>query len=57
VEELMDQRTVKLERDDALRQVANLAPRLSLDAQAYLNGKLKELVAVMLARRAAEEKR
>ena len=53
----MDQRTVKLERDYALRQVANLAPLLSLDAQAYLNGKLKELVAVMLARRAAEEKR
>lgn len=52
----MDKRTVEIERDDVLRQIGNVAPLLSLDAQAELNGKLKELVALILRKRADEEK-
>jgi len=52
----VDKRILKLERDDALRQVASVAPLLSLTAQATLNEKLKELVGLILAMRAGEEK-
>ena len=52
----MDKHTLKLNREDALRQIGSVAPLLSLATQAYLNGKLRELVTKLLEKRTAEEK-
>jgi hypothetical protein len=54
--ESMDKHTLKADRENSLRKITNTAGLLALEAQSELNGKLKELVALILKTRAEEQK-
>jgi hypothetical protein len=52
----MDKHTLQADREDWLRQINNTAGLLALEAQSELNGKLRELVALILQKRTDEQK-